>query len=323
MRRAITAVTAVVLLLGVAGVAAAQPDPVGLDFEDDLPGFPQDFPGGYDFYGGGVTDPIVTKGITEDQGAGGTQGYQVTVDASNNEGGWGWYYGLGGFLGFFGEGYGFAEGEAGEDIPGYYQVSFDLKLTGNEQTNPDWDHAVGGGVTLYKSDYETVYQVDLNDDGDMEDGYDIWSSTFTANVTGSGYTHVVWNLASGTDPTAPAAEIVDPIFDDDSTFSFQLYWNSGGFGIDDGNVVDIDNIFLEYVEPGPGDKDFDGDVDVADLMEWQRSDGSAAGLADWQSNFTGAPPASAAIGAVPEPSAAVCVLMGAAAFASRRRRRGA
>ena len=52
----------------------------------------------------------------------------------------------------------------------------------------------------------------------------------------------------------------------------------------------------------PGDKDGDGDVDVADLMAWQRTDGSASGLDDWRAGFGTGSALVGSIGAVPEPA---------------------
>ena len=68
-----------------------------------------------------------------------------------------------------------------------------------------------------------------------------------------------------------------------------------------------------------GDFDVDGDVDVADLMLWQRDHG-VGDLADWRDNFgfgPGAAPEGAAVGAVPEPGAFWLAVLGM--LLSRRR----
>ena len=61
---------------------------------------------------------------------------------------------------------------------------------------------------------------------------------------------------------------------------------------------------------GPPDYDGDGDVDIADLMKWQRDDGSASGLTAWQNDFTGSLLAGS-IASVPEPVSATLLLIAA------------
>ena len=59
------------------------------------------------------------------------------------------------------------------------------------------------------------------------------------------------------------------------------------------------------------DADQDGDVDVSDLLAWQRDDGSATGLATWQSAFTDSPATGdAATEIIPEPTPLALVLAG-------------
>ena len=54
-----------------------------------------------------------------------------------------------------------------------------------------------------------------------------------------------------------------------------------------------------------GDFDGDGDVDVGDLLNWQRNDGTSAGLAAWQSAFNGSQKGNAeSVASIPEPATA-------------------
>ncbi len=71
----------------------------------------------------------------------------------------------------------------------------------------------------------------------------------------------------------------------------------------------------------PGDFDADGDVDIADLVLWQRGGSpipfSAADLASWEANFTGS--SVAAISGVPEPASMALITAGLCGLPWRRR----
>lgn len=287
------------------------------DFEGPLPG-PSAYPGGFSFSGGGNGSPALTEAIIDTDAVSGIQSYEVTVDATNNVGSY-FYYGLGGFHGFYGEGFAFAEGQEGQNNPANYRMTFDLKVIGN---NGDTEAAtpVGGAVGIYKGDYEAVYDIDVNNDGDKDDGFDIWHSTFVAPVGDNDWNQIVWDLDSGTAPTTNGSPVPVPVFDDASNIYFQIYFNSGGFGVDADNVIRLDNVALEFVPPTatPGDFDGDGDVDGRDFLTWQRDPGVGS-LLDWQNSYpTGG--LTAGFVAVPEP-ASLLLALSAALFAGSRRRR--
>ncbi|MEM9352980.1 MAG: PEP-CTERM sorting domain-containing protein [Planctomycetota bacterium] len=71
--------------------------------------------------------------------------------------------------------------------------------------------------------------------------------------------------------------------------------------------------------PVAADRDVDGDVDIADLMAYQRDDGSGAGLSAWESQF-GVGEAAAAIVVVPEPTTLAGLLGALVALGVVRRR---
>ena len=185
---------------------------------------------------------------------------------------------------------------------------------------------------LHDPDYEVANNIDLNGDGFIgqdpseggaSGGYDIWNSTFTAAVADNDWTHIVWDLDTGTAPTSNFPEgTVSPYFDDETTIFFQIYFNSGGFGIDDGNVINIDNVALEFIPPTvtPGDFNGDGEVDGRDFLVWQRGQSpnplTAGDLAEWQDNYHDV--GVAMVAAVPEPGSLMLVCA-AAMFAVCRR----
>ena len=79
--------------------------------------------------------------------------------------------------------------------------------------------------------------------------------------------------------------------------------------------VTNDVVLSEFVAYLDGDFDFDGDVDGADFLTWQRNP-TAGDLTDWQSNY-GNPPSSLAASSstVPEPSSMSILLVATAAIA--------
>jgi len=88
-----------------------------------------------------------------------------------------------------------------------------------------------------------------------------------------------------------------------------------------GRVLDID--FMNATGGGggtPGDFDGDGDIDGDDFLEWQRVDGTPAGLTEWQNNYPTVVLA-AGVGAVPEPTAAFLLCAGMTILGTMRSRR--
>jgi hypothetical protein len=299
------------------------------DFEGEFPG-PQGIWGsGYSFHGGALADPAVVEEVVA-TGFNSAQSYQISIDATNNigEGSWGWYYGLGSFPRFSGgTGDGAAQGQTGQDDPANFSIQFDLKVAGATNQSP-----VRGEIALYRPDYEAHFNVDLNMDGDMTDGFDTWVAGFGVPNQADNYTdwhHVTLNLAQINAPTAPAP-VSAPLFDDESTFVLRAFWGAGEYGIDAGNVINFDNVALVFTPPATLSGDFNGDskVDGADFLKWQRGESpnplSQGDLDLWKSGF-GAGGAVGSIGAVPEPASALLTMGGlvplAALVRSRRRAR--
>ncbi|MCA9235189.1 MAG: hypothetical protein KDA44_06945 [Planctomycetales bacterium] len=297
------------------------------DFEGPLPGTYTGFPGGWSFWGDGddLADLVVTQEITDQVAFSGVQGYQITYDTSLINS-WN-YFGMGGFLGFWGAGNGAGAGQPGADNPANYKLSFDINIQGVNSG----DEIVNGNVSLFKGDYEATFGVDLNNDGDMEDGYNYWSSNFSTNMgAADGWVHVEWNLASGSAPTVPDTDGVAyfpaPIFDDETTFQYGFYPKESDFGLDADNIINVDNFQFEFLAPvvGPGDFDEDGDVDGGDFLAWQRGDSptplSADDLAAWQANFGGGGALASVAAGVPEPGSLLLAALSAALVVGARRR---
>lgn len=105
------------------------------------------------------------------------------------------------------------------------------------------------------------------------------------------------------------------------TAIIQIFFSGGHGDNSGGHHLFLDNVaFSSGFEFNTGDYDGDGDVDGADFLEWQRTDGTAAGLMAWQDNY-GPPALQAATASVPEPSSALFTLMAAGGLLAQARRR--
>jgi hypothetical protein len=79
----------------------------------------------------------------------------------------------------------------------------------------------------------------------------------------------------------------------------------------------LDDFIFELADVGtPGDFDGDGDVDGRDFLTWQR-DTNVGDLADWQANYGAG--GLAAVSAVPEPAAGLCLAAGLIFLGARRK----
>lgn len=114
--------------------------------------------------------------------------------------------------------------------------------------------------------------------------------------------------------------LADHTLDANGTVTFRLEF-TGGVPGSGGHHQQLDNVAIStgpFDFSTPGDFDGDDDVDGADFLEWQRTDGTPSGLMDWQGNY--GPPALAA-SSVPEPNTLVLIglAVSAATACSRRR----
>ena len=172
-------------------------------------------------------------------------------------------------------------------------------------------------------------------DGSLIEGN--WSSFDDNNVGGA----FGWSEVAGAD-----ANTLFEVNEDSTTLFDSVTTDnpSDGFGI--GNIFSVgaaEDLVLEFLiagddefttgkvvygdlllgaPAGDGDFDADGDVDGADFLAWQRTDGTADGLLDWQVNYPAAAlAASSAASAVPEPTSVALLALSALGLAFLKPRR--
>jgi len=173
-----------------------------------------------------------------------------------------------------------------------YKVQFDL--AGNAAGN-----LLGPPETLV----DPIKMLRVSAAGQSEDfSFDVSNQT----ITDMGYENVTWSFVAQDTSTTLEFLSLNPVWpgaDLDNEFA------------DFGPVIDNISVVANI-----GDYDFDGDVDGRDFLEWQREDGTAAGLASWEANFgNGVPSVVGTSQTVPEPTTLWLALLPAVACCLNRR----
>ncbi len=131
-------------------------------------------------------------------------------------------------------------------------------------------------------------------------GWQASPSLYDTNSTGEGDVTIVWDYS---------ALVLD---ETDAWFELGLIINPG-----EDRTLYMDNLRV-LTAGSPGDFDGDTDVDGADFLEWQRTNGTPAGLSDWQGAYP--PAASASFGAVPEPASIGLLSLAMLLISTQRRK---
>lgn len=104
----------------------------------------------------------------------------------------------------------------------------------------------------------------------------------------------------------------------------EIFWNPGSSQPSD-QLMSQPVVYIPPIVGQPGD--FDGDMKVTgiDFMIWQRGDspggGTAGELMEWEDNYSAGVAAAASVQAVPEPTAAMLLVLGGIAVGAVRPRR--
>ena len=272
MKSGLLAVVAgMTMALAVAAPAHAL-DLFGNDFDSEVPGF---LPTGwYSFSGTGSGGETMTftPEVSASGGVGGTQGMGYSMDYTfvDPEIMTYWFAGVGSYAVYASDIDLRAGGVDGSDDPSRYRFSVDIKVTGN---NGDTEAAIPVGflVSLYDDDWDTVNGLDGNDNG-MVDGADVYTAEYKPTLVDMGdYVTATFTLDQGT--IDKNVNVPAPAFDNTSVMFLSMYWNGGGFGLDTGNTISMDNLLLEFIEEVPDglDGDYNGNdvIDAADYTVWR------------------------------------------------------
>jgi hypothetical protein len=335
----------IALLVGMLPLSAAGQVGFFEDFDENYFPGPEQRPGFLYWLGGGVgggIDPfnptfpteISTDGLGEFQ-----QAWKITFDTTNTTN-WYWFGGSGGVA------YGSPEFPiggvtVGGNDPSNWVFSVDVRGVGMHT-----DVAMVSSFEFYDPDYEVVFAVDANNDGDMLDGATTWKSGGFQLVDNDGnpdgFTSNSLRLDQGTTPTTDVVGDI-PRFGNDGTWVLGFFGGGGEYQFG-ANSVTVDNIMIEFNAPPavPGDYNGDGNVNAADYTVWRdtfsstddlRADGSGLtagepdGVVDlldygfWVSQFGNGGGAAITAAGVPEPCSVILTIFACAALAIGRPRR--
>jgi hypothetical protein len=297
------------------------------DIEAATPGTGVRPDGFYEFHGDGG-NVVLTEEVTAADGVGGSKSYRQTI---NSTGAPYFYSGFGQYA------VDFSNMPTGPDAnnPAMYRFSADVKANGYNNSMP-----LAIRVAAIDPDYETEHNIDVNGDSVISGGASVYEPVITPLIAGPGlYTHASFTLDQGTQEVDPDVRPQDRVFSNSLSLLWQVSYNNGGFGLDAGNLVSIDNVRIEFLGQIVGlAGDYNGNdvVDAADYTVWRDSLGGAIlmneamsfGVVDqedydyWSMHFGETAPGSGGASAVPEPVSAWLTLgglLGIGASIARRR----
>jgi hypothetical protein len=197
-------------------------------------------------------------------------------------------------------------------------------------TSTDFEAAWGAGLNLIPvTDWTSTASALNNSPGDS---VGLWNSF--VSYTGNHATHanaVISFAFPDLSTNGPSIFLADATLDPlvpgnwiaaadlDAFGSYRANLLSGTVTLHPGGDVGSPGSFTAVVGQ-PGDFDGDGDVDGGDFLEWQRTDGTPAGLALWNANYPFSPPLVAATSAVPEPASLALVALALGTVLAARKR---
>jgi hypothetical protein len=275
-------------------------------------------------------DAIFTDEVTETGGPDASQSFLQTTDATAANG-TSWYFtrGFGQFSVWADETGPLAGGVDGSNDPGRYRFSMDVNVSGNnggEGTTP-----LALGISATDMNYEATYNIDANNDGDFDDGAEVYNHGEikpTVSVSGE-WVNISFTFDQGT-PQAIDSDIPleHQVFSNGLALQWYASYSSGGFGLDADNVVNMDNFRIEFLDVAApdGDHNEDGTIDAADYVAWRKLPdsygGDPGGYDTWFGDF-GMPSAGSGSAPVPEPatSSLVAVVALGCWIGTRRQRR--
>ena len=214
----------------------------------------------YQFHGDtGVT---LVEEVTAADGVGGTPSYRQTITATGAP------YFYSGFGQFAVDATNMPTGPDASN-PAMYRFSADVKAVGNLNTT-----AVQFRVAGIDADYETEHNIDVDNNGTISGGAAVFTPVFSPTISASNqYVHFSFTLDQATQDVDPDVRPQDRVFSNGLSLLWQASFNNGGFDLDAGNMVSVDNVKLEFLGQVPaglaGDYNSNHIVDAADYTVWR------------------------------------------------------
>lgn len=173
-------------------------------------------------------------------------------------------------------------------------ITFTITNNGTEDIELDGFHF---DAYAFRPKAARAYELSVAS-GDISNGV-IYTSSDDEITSVSG----AWDNNAHDDISHSLLGLTDNVLEVGGTVDFLLAFSSGAGDGTGGHDLWVDNVAITaVVDIADGDFDGDGDVDGLDFLEWQTSNGTAAGITAWQENYGNQPPINATSTAVPEPS---------------------
>jgi hypothetical protein len=225
------------------------------------PGLPPTF---FEFHG--PNSLVLTNEVSDTDGVGGSNSFKQSWNSTASAADFFYFAGFGHFAAFADESNPQAGGGPGTNNPANYTFEADVQLNGHLSNTP-----LEFFMSAIDTDYEADTGINVNGDGDLDDGAAVWTfSVFpTISFLNNDYVHISFTM----DTASPGTDsgVLAPYFDNTLALQYLIAHNNGGFGFGPNKVLNLDNVRFTFTAPEPGSGALVGLSSLSLLLAWRRN----------------------------------------------------